>query len=568
MGIRYTLYLSLFFLIGVVLYSKRHVFFKNKTENKDIITKLTKQQVLGIFYHGSDSSAVQMPPIAHYSLRWMDTDQDPAEESPLIDSLSHHKTVFLSIETWAGYNESNQQVNVLADVINGVYDHKIRKLCDGLSRVQDKVLLSFNPDMEVPVKKYPWQYQSPVEYIKAFCHFSGLVKKLLPRIKIVWSPAGYPGADEYWPGDKSADLISVSLLGESERTCNNYPLANNTTTLIRRKIHRMRMIYKPIIVLGSEKIPLNANNRAYFEIAAKTIGDDWHSIQPLKKEAHRQASGLKNADRKMLIGVYDPRKLLINETAVSVEHLFADWGAIEDGTLARQIDSINSRGRSMIITVEPWRGKRWPTSRDVLKDMVKGVYDPIIETTYSIISRAKHPVFLRFAHEMEIPTMRYPWQSQDPVTYIKAYRYFMQFGSGIKNIRRVWGPAGDRGSLEWWPGNDMVDYISIAIYGLPDKNITDPRQQESFSTIFNRKNYRMRLVNKPLFITEFGVKGSESFQNKWLKDAALTIRKSPVIAGVSYFNQADNPKVWGKIPAPEWGISEKTFENFAEALSD
>ncbi|RXF68152.1 glycoside hydrolase family 26 protein [Arcticibacter tournemirensis] len=568
MGKRYTFYLSLFFLMGVVLYSKRHVFIKNRTESKDIIIKDSKQQALGIFYHGSDSSYVTMPAIAHYSLQWMNTDQDTVENSRLIDSLSHHETAFLSIETWAGYNERNQQVNVLEDVINGAYDDKIRKLCDGLSGLQDKVLLSFNPDMEVPVKKYPWQYQSPVEYIKAFRHFSGLVKKLLPRIKIVWSPAGYPGADEYWPGDTFADLISVSLLGESERACNNYPLANNTTTLIRRKIHRMRMIYKPIIVLGSEKIPSNFKNRAFFEIAAKTIGDDWHSIQPLKKEAAPQVSGLKNTDRGMLIGVYDPRKLLINEKAVSVEHLFADWGAIEDGTLERQIDSINSRGRSMIITVEPWRGKRWPTSRDVLKDMINGMYDPIIETTYRIISRAKHPVFLRFAHEMEIPTMRYPWQSQDPVTYIKAYRYFMQFGAHLKNIRRVWGPAGDRGSLEWWPGDDVVDYTSIAIYGLPDKNITDPRLQESFSTIFKRKSYRMRLVNKPLFITEFGVKGSESFQNNWLKDAAFTIRKSNIIAGVCYFNQADNPEVWGKIPAPDWGVSETTFENFVETLSN
>ncbi len=222
----------------------------------------------------------------------------------------------------------------------------------------------------------------------------------------------------------------------------------------------------------------------------------------------------------------------------------------------------------MIITIEPWRGKRWPTSRTVLDDMIKGMYDPIIKTTYRIIAKAQHTVFLRFAHEMEIPIMRYPWQSQDPVTYIKAYRYFMKFGAGIKNIRRVWGPAGDRGSLEWWPGDDVVDYISIAIYGLPDKNITDPLQQESFSTIFKRKSYRMRLVNKPLFITEFGVKGPDSFQNNWLKEAANTVSESPDITGVCYFNLADNPKAWGKIPAPNWGISKTTFENFAEALAN
>jgi hypothetical protein len=84
----------------------------------------------------------------------------------------------------------------------------------------------------------------------------------------------------------------------------------------------------------------------------------------------------------------------------------------------------------------------------------------------------------------------------------------------------VWGPAGDRGSMEWYPGGDVVDFISIAIYGLPDKNITDPTRQESFETIFNRKAWRMRFASKPIFVTEFGVKGPEDFQAQWLEKAA------------------------------------------------
>lgn len=100
---------------------------------------------------------------------------------------------------------------------------------------------------------------------------------------------------------------------------------------------------------------------------------------------------------------------------------------------------------------------------------------------YSIILSTDRKVYLRYAHEMEIPVTRYPWQSQDPITYIKSYRYFMNFKNPLPaNIKRIWGPAGDRGSLEWWPGNDVVDYVSVAIYGLPDKNITDPNRQESF----------------------------------------------------------------------------------------
>jgi beta-mannanase len=138
---------------------------------------------------------------------------------------------------------------------------------------------------------------------------------------------------------------------------------------------------------------------------------------------------------------------------------------------------------------------------------------------------------------MEIPIHRYTWQSQDPVVYINAYRYFMLFNKNQPtNICKVWGPAGDRGSIDWWPGNDVVDFISIAIYGLPDKNITDYNKQELFSDIFSRKFYRMRFAGKPIFITEFGVKGPKEYQNKWMKNAAETLKNNKNVFGVISIN--------------------------------
>lgn len=135
-----------------------------------------------------------------------------------------------------------------------------------------------------------------------------------------------------------------------------------------------------------------------------------------------------------------------------------------------------------------------------------------------------------------------------------------------ENIKRVWGPAGDRGSIEWWPGNDVVDFVSVAIYGLPDKNITDPEKQESFSKIFNRKYWRLRLIDKPVFITEFGVKGPEEFQTKWLEEAADVIRENPQVVGINYFNMSDTPKAWGEIKPPDWSITEKSFHTFIKRL--
>jgi beta-mannanase len=78
----------------------------------------------------------------------------------------------------------------------------------------------------------------------------------------------------------------------------------------------------------------------------------------------------------------------------------------------------------------------------------------------------------------------------------------------------------------------------------------------------------MRFIHKPIFITEFGVKGPEAYKRKWLEDAAVTINKYPEILGVSYFNYADSPKAWGDAETPDWAISAATFKIFTHLLKD
>ena len=74
--------------------------------------------------------------------------------------------------------------------------------------------------------------------------------------------------------------------------------------------------------------------------------------------------------------------------------------------------------------------------------------------------------------------------------------------------------------------------------------------------------------DKPIFITEFGVKGPEAYQKKWLEEAAATINKYPEIIGVSYFNAADSPKAWGDAEIPDWSITAATLKSFAGLLKN
>ena len=208
------------------------------------------------------------------------------------------------------------------------------------------------------------------------------------------------------------------------------------------------------------------------------------------------------------------------------------------------------------------------TSCDETAMAVLSLRETDVAYDFEIISNVKQTVYLRWTHEMEIPVTRYPWQSQPPVNYIKAFRHFASFRKPeAKNIKLVFGPTGDRGLQDWWPGDDVVDFISMAIYGLPDKNITDYRKQESFQTIFKRKLYRMRFFDKPLLISEFGIKGPEDFQLEWLMEATKTINSNPQIKAICYFNMTDTPKAWGDIEAPDWTITRETFGAFIESLN-
>ncbi|GAB2537519.1 glycoside hydrolase family 26 protein [Spirosoma aerophilum] len=456
----------------------------------------------------------------------------------------------------------------LKQIASGDYDDSFKTLCEGLVKKDANLFLRMDPEMEVPVQWVAWQNQSPYDYIRAFQHFSLVCKAVDPRIRIVWGPAGYPGADEFWPGSKPVDAISVTLDSRSEQLTTAYPHAPDAVTELKRKIHRMRFMNKPILMLGPANFKANAQNDTLPKRAIHEIDQNQQFIYATVHPDLSDQKGAVRSTTKPVLGVYDPGKLLLTAPPITVEHIFVSLDNIEDGLFARAFQEITARHHNAIVTVEPWKDKKRIRPNQVLQNTVDGAYDTQFTELYRIISNTRQTVYLRFAHEMEIPIHRYPWQSQDPVLYTKAYRYFMNFDKNHpKNIKRVWGPAGDRGALEWWPGNDVVDYISVAIYGLPDKNITDPKKQESFSTIFNRKYYRMRFADKPVFVTEFGVKGPEDYQRQWLDDAATFIREQKEIVGVCYFNLADNPDVWGKMPAPDWSINKKTFLNFVNELT-
>lgn len=473
------------------------------------------------------------------------------EDEPLI--LTVHALVQPQFDHTYGVN--------LKTTIRGKHDEQIRALAKRLKAHRAPVYLRWCEAMEVDSRHYPWQSKYNKLYTDAYRHFVETARAVNPDLKFIWGPAGYPGLVEYWPGADVVDVISLDVAHPTEKDTDAYPPYASIEEELYRKVHRLRFFEKPVVVFAFE-------GRSSEEVAQALAG----ALKAQGQLAHLPVGGTEAtpANEAFRIGVYDPKDQLTPLDEVTVEHLFVNWANLEKGPFPGDLQAALDRGHEVIVTAEPFKDAAANRDLQVFANMQNGQYDRHIQQLFDLLGTAGQTIYLRFAHEMEIPIERYPWQSQDPIDYIMGYRYFMNFLDTLPaHIKRVWGPAGDRGSMDFYPGDDVVDYASVAIYGLPDKHITDHKQQESFERIFDRKRHRVALSGRPLFVTEFGVKGPEDFQAFWLQEAAAVLRaEKNRVYGACYFNLYDNPDVWGEgIPAPDWSVEKETFRAFITALS-
>ena len=490
----------------------------------------------------------------NYHDSWYPSDS----ELPLLQST---KPLMVTVRTWS-WKADTYHDNPLNDVVAGEYDDLFRQFLTQLPRKGENVFIRFDPDVEVPVRQYPWQ-QFPRIFIGAFRRFAELRSEVAPRAGMVWAAAGYPGAMEYYPGDDVVDAASVTYGYSAERQLDAYPRPDTRETDLYRRLHRLRFLRVPVFAVTedgyTDELPDLEKVADKLRSGPDAVYGHPPAGDPDRPEDFRSGDAF-------VFGLYDPQERLLQTPEVDAEHLFTDFDRIRDGRFDSLFRAAQDRGHATIVSFEPFYTPIEESDRDVLRNVVAGRYDAELMQLFRTLRSARQPVWLRYAHEMEIPIERYPWQSQDPQDYIASWRYVMAHDSLPEGIRRVWGPAGDRDSLEWYPGDAYVDLISIAIYGLPDKNITDPEKQESFEVIFKRKMWRMRFVSKPVFVTEFGVKGPEEYQTRWLEGAAQTLREDRRVVGVNYFNMSDTPKAWGEIKPPDWSITRATLERFTGLL--
>lgn len=552
----------LFMFAGSYMINKNGIHSSNFRLVKDELLNRENERVAGIYYQGNITVLDTTKKYAHLVLV-LNNESNLNINMSILEKVPQNMDILLTMEFWGDKFIQKYDGSPLKEIIDGSLDAKLNNIYERLLNGKRTIYVRINPEMELWTYQFPWHNSD--YYIGAYRHIVTKWKNQNPNLKFVWGPSGFMGAERFYPGDDVVDFVSITLQSQAEKGHDRYPSYKNSDQEMHRKLHRMRFIDKPFMIIVS------ANTYSNDQIITSAYAA--HNIIDKHKEICYSNDLWNNSDtasriNKFEIGLYDPRQLLISNAAITVEHLFIDIGQIQLGKSGKEIEDVFSRGRNLILSFEPWKDMNGDSDPDILDNIVQGKYDSVIKQLYEEIKNSEKTIYLRFAHEMEIPITRYSWQSKDPVDYIKAYRYFMQFMEPFpKNVKRVWGPAGDRGSPDFYPGDDVVDYISFAAYGLPDKNITDFKKQRLFSSIYYDKRLNFKHINKPFFLTEFGVKGPDEYKMQWMEDAAYTLKRNPQVIGACYFNMSDTPGAWGDIKEPDWSITSDVLNRFLEVLN-
>jgi cellulose synthase (UDP-forming) len=251
-------------------------------------------------------------------------------------------------------------------------------------------------------------------------------------------------------------------------------------------------------------------------------------------------------------GVYDFNGTF-GDNLLAFDHYFFDWN---NKDFISSLDNLFSesvqKNRWVIITIEPY-----PINQNLFAEITTNEHTNAVNSICQSINNSPNPVFVRWGHEMERVTGRYPWATENKKNYIDAYNYFVNTCKAqTTNAYYVWSPAGEANSNDYWPGAENVDYIGLSLYINKEFELDYYKKVRSFDEAFNERYYRFDKYGKPIIIAELGV---NTDQMAWLYNAQKNFVKYPLLKTVLYFNAIDTQGVWQNYKTPDWSIDNRIF---------
>lgn len=274
--------------------------------------------------------------------------------------------------------------------------------------------------------------------------------------------------------------------------------------------------------------------------------------------AHSQS-----ADKRLLItgdsitlGAYDPHGDFASEEEASIEHIFMPWDDVDLNGLPLADAYALERGRTLMITVEPWTwSATHETPAELLDAILAGRHDANISNVCSAISQLKSPINIRWGHEMEDPTGPFPWAKWQPKDYIAAYQHFVtECRKYLPGANYVWSPKGQNQLVEFYPGDQYVDVVGLSIFGYQPYDKAQFGKERSFSEALEPGYRLVEGFGKPVIVAELGYEGDSDYVSKWVNAVAVPYCEFPQLMAVVYFNDRETFPWPLNMGRPDWRL--------------
>jgi endoglucanase len=268
---------------------------------------------------------------------------------------------------------------------------------------------------------------------------------------------------------------------------------------------------------------------------------------------------------KIALGVYDPGRAFSRDGDVAIEHIFVYWQAMDMRDFRKRLAYAQSRNRTMMVTVEPYtKAANWRDGGEHLfSDIVNGKFRKEINRVCTELGKFDGSVIVRWGHEMEDPTGRYPWARHDNKGFKAAFRHFVTSCREMApNASFVWSPKGEKNLADYYPGDAWVDYVGVSLWGLQAMDNDFFGGGRDFRATFAAKYKRVARFGKPVIIAELGVSGDGDYRKRWFADLYETVASSRAferLRAVVYFNDKE-PHHWPMgYGSPDWRIASGWF---------
>lgn len=149
----------------------------------------------------------------HLFLPWEDVDLSSLPQADAYAS-SRGRRILITIEPWSWAKEWNVSRTELRNLIlSGKRDENMRAILKAVEGFKSPVTIRWAQEMENPYGRFTWSNWKPADYIAAFRRMVGIIREMLPKAQVMWSPRGQKNLVHYYPGGEYVDLVGLTVFG-------------------------------------------------------------------------------------------------------------------------------------------------------------------------------------------------------------------------------------------------------------------------------------------------------------------------------------------------------------------